>query len=639
MAWGRRGPPRPDTSPILTWWPVESTRFADRLRIVPERPGVYLMKDSRGAVLYVGKAARLRDRLRSYFGSPVNLPEKVQRMVRRVADFEFIVTDSEAEALILECTLIKRFRPPYNARLKDDKSYPYLKIDLREDFPQVLITRRVEPDGARYFGPFATTWTVRRTLETLKRLFPYRSCTKPITGTDPRPCLDYYIHRCIGPCIGAASREQYHQVIQQVILFLEGKTDEVVAELRRRMEQAAERLEFEHAAVLRDQVHAIERVIEEQKIKVSSLSGEDMDVLALAQGRGETWVEVFFVRNGKLIGRDHFRMENTEDDAPAAVLASFVIQFYTSASYVPPTILTQEPLEERELIAGWLAQKRGAPVTLECPAEGARLELVQMVAENAREALEQMKAQRLAREDQVGQALAELQEALDLPRPPRRIECYDVSNIQGSSAVASMVVFEDGKPRPAHYRRFQIKEVAGVDDYRMMQEVLRRRFKRLAAALGKDGEQGEGQGEAWSLAPDLVLIDGGKGHLAAAQQVFLDLGLHAVPLASIAKENEWLFVPHAAEPVVLPRASPGLFLVQRVRDEAHRFAITYHRKVRSRSALRSGLDAVPGIGPKRKRMLLRRFGSLQGIKEASLEELSAAPGMTLALARRVKELL
>lgn len=313
--------------------------FDYRLKVTPARPGVYLLKDARGNVLYVGKASSLRNRLRSYFGSPYGLTPKIQRMVSKVADFEFIVTDSDAEALILECNLIKRLRPLYNARLKDDKNYPYLKIDLREEFPQVYITRRVAPDGARYFGPFATTWSVRRTLDLLKKLFPYRSCTRSITGRDPRPCLDYYIHRCVGPCIGAATKEEYHRVIQQVIWFLEGRTEEVVEELRRRMEEAAEALEFERAAVLRDQIKAIQRVTEEQRIKVSFLSGEDIDAIALAQAGDEAWVEAFFIRQGKLIGRDHFMMEGTQDYPPGRVLAEFVKQFYDSASCIPPLSL------------------------------------------------------------------------------------------------------------------------------------------------------------------------------------------------------------------------------------------------------------------------------------------------------------
>ncbi len=635
---------------------MERSRFAARLAATPTRPGVYIMRDEAGDVLYVGKASSLRNRLRTYFASPAGLPPKTRAMVGKVTDFEYILTESEQEALILESNLIKRHRPPYNARLKDDKSYPFIKIDLSEDFPQVYITRRVDlQDGARYFGPFANSTSVRKTLALLKKLFPYRSCTKAITGTDPRPCLDFYLHRCVGPCIGAVSKEQYREVVDQVVLFMEGRTDRVVRALADRMAEAAEALEFERAAVLRDQIRAIEKVHEGQK--VLQLSDEDMDVIALAPGQREAWVEVFFIRQGKLIGRDNFTMEGTQDDEPARVLTAFVKQFYGANPYVPPRILVQYPLEEAEAIQQWLREKRKGAVAVHCPQRGARRKLVQMVAENAAQGLEQLKVRQEADSSRLATAMAELREALDLPRLPRRIECYDISNIQGTNAVGSMVVFEDGEPKPVHYRRFKIKSVEGVDDYSMMREVLARRFKRLAAAVnghasGEDGQdaahdgqagqgrqQDSGKAESWGILPDLVLIDGGKGHLGAALQVFLELGVNDVPLASIAKENEELFVPHTPEPIVLPRNSQGLFLVQRARDEAHRFAITFHRQRRSRASVASAIDLVPGIGPKRKRMLIRRFGSVQRLREASLEDIAAVPGMTLSLARKVKEYL
>ena len=344
--------------------------FEHRLRVAPEKPGVYLMKGPQDNVLYVGKASVLRNRLRSYFGSPNGLAPKIRRMVAQIADFEFIVTDTEAEALILENTLIKRYKPSYNARLKDDKTYPFLKIDLTEDFPRVYITRQVAQDGARYFGPFASAGSVRQTMDLVKKLFPYRSCTKVITGKDPRPCLEYYIHRCVAPCSGYASREEYADVIQQVIMFMEGNTEAVTQELRQKMGQAAEELQFERAAVLRDQLRGIERVAEERQIKVDSNPGGDMDIIAMAQGTSETWVEVFFIRRGKLIGRDHFFMEGTEDDSPGLVLGQFTKQFYQSALVIPPTILLQHPLEEQELIRGWLVERRGGAVKLLCPKRG-----------------------------------------------------------------------------------------------------------------------------------------------------------------------------------------------------------------------------------------------------------------------------
>ena len=628
---------------------MERVDFAHRLTITPEQPGVYIMKDAQGAVLYVGKANSLKSRIRYYFGAAHNLPTKISKMVVKIADFEYIVTDSEAEALILECTLIKKYRPKYNARLKDDKSYPYLKIDLSEDFPQIYITRRVTQDGARYFGPFATAGSVRKTLDLLKKLFPYRSCTKVITGTDPRPCLEFHINRCVGPCIGAVTKDEYHKVVQQVILFMEGKTEGVVDDLQQKMVNSAEVLEYERAAVLRDQIRNIQRVTEEQRIKVASNADYDIDAIALAQGQDEAWIEVFFIRQGKLTGRDHFIMEGTQDDLPEHIMAAFIKQFYQSASFLPPRIVLQHLPEDQEFIQRWLREKRKAPVVLARPQKGKQHKLITMVAGNATQGLSQLRAKWLSDVDAVQQAMLELAEELNLPNLPRRMECYDISNIQGTNSVGSMVTFQEGFPKPAHYRRFRIRTVEGIDDYSMMQEVLTRRFKRLAALKGRGGSNQEGdtdsqdassdEPDSWSIIPDLVLIDGGKGHLSAALEVFLHLGIDFIPLASLAKENEWIFVPQTPEPIVLPSGSQALYLVQRIRDESHRFAITYHRKLRSKSSITSAVDLVSGIGPKRKRMLFRRFGSVKGIKEAAVEDIAGVPGMTRSLALRLKESL
>ena len=623
---------------------MASTTISEQLKATPTRPGIYLLKDSEGEVLYVGKAASLRHRLQSYFGSTTNLEPKIRQLVTKVRDFEFIVTESEGEALILENTFIKSHRPKYNARLKDDKTYPYLKIGLNEEFPQVYITRRVVNDGARYFGPYANAGSVHRTLDLLKKLFPYRSCTRTITGSDPRPCLEYFINRCVAPCIGATTKEEYRRVIDQVVMFMEGKTEAVVKDLRDKMEDAAERLEFERASLLRDQLRAIERVTEGQK--VVSLAMEDQDVIALARYRDEAWVEVFFVRRGKLIGREHFIMGGVQDDEPTHVLADFVKQYYDSVPQVPPRLLLQHPIEDGDLIRQWLEQKRGKKVEIRVPQRGKKRRLVEMVAENAHQGLEQLKVKWLSGTDALESAMEELQERLNLPRLPRRMECYDISNIQGTTPVGSMVVFEDGQAKSSHYRRFKIKTVEGIDDYAMMQEMLRRRFHRLGHRKG-DGEagadtpteDGRGQGQSWGITPDLVLIDGGKGHLNAVVEVFLELGIDNVPLASLAKEHEEIFVRDTPESIMLPRSSPALFLVQRLRDKAHRFAVTYHQKSRTKKGMQSAMDLVPGIGPKRRRMLLRRFGSVRGVKEASLEELAAVPGMTRTLAQKVKEFL
>lgn len=622
--------------------------FSERLKATPTKPGVYIMRSSAGDILYVGKASRLRNRLRSYFTKKASLVPKIREMVSKVADFEYIVAESEQEALLLECNLIKENKPRYNARLKDDKSYPFIKVDLTENFPQVYITRTVKKDGSRYFGPFASASSVRRTLALLKKLFPYRSCTKTITGTDPRPCLDFHIHRCVGPCIGAVDEAQYREVIEQVFLFLDGKADQIIKSLEARMLDSSEQLEFEKAAALRDQIQAIEKVHEGQK--VLHLSSETLDLIALSMDVGEAWVEVFFIRQGKLVGRDHFIMTSTRDDTPGQVLTAFVKQFYEANPGVPPKILVQHELEDIGSIQEWLGGKRQSKVNIYVPQRGEKRRLMQMVAENASEGLEQRRVNTTVEEGALGQAMEELQEALNLPNPPKRMECYDISNIHGTNPVGSMVVFENGKAKSSAYRKFKIKTVDGVDDYSMMREMLTRRFRRLADPKSRVASDDPGDEEtaarsngspeeAWAQAPDLVLIDGGKGHLGAALQVFLELGITSIPLASLAKENEELFVPQTPEPIILSQTSPALFLVQRLRDEAHRFAITYHRQRRSKGSTTSALDHVPGIGPKRRRMLIRQFGSVQGVRQATLEEIAAVPGMTLTIASKVKEWL
>lgn len=606
---------------------METLPLEPQLKALPEKPGVYLLKDESNNILYVGKAASLRHRVGSYFGSPHNLSPKLQKMVTRVSDFDFFLTDSEQEAILLECNLIKKYHPRYNVRLKDDKSYPYLKVDLNQDWPRVYFTRRLEKDGARYFGPFASAGSVRKTISLLKKLFPFRSCHKPISGNGSRSCLDYHIHRCLAPCIGAVSKEEYRQVIDQVILFLEGKQEVVVQELRQKMKAAAESLEFEKAALLRDQIHAVERVIEKQKI--ASAEGE-MDVIAFARAREQAYVLVFFIRNGKLLGREPFVLEGTGGEEPSQIMTSFVQQFYNSAPYVPAQILLQYPVGEMPLIEKWLESKKQAQVRLRVPHRGVKKELVDMVAENARQGLEQLRIKLLAEPYALVAALEELERALYLPQLPRRVECYDISNIQGASAVGSMVVFENGLPKKAHYRRFRIKSVSGANDYAMIQEVLRRRFKKGAKAP----EEG-----VWGNIPDLILIDGGKGQLSAALEVMKEAGVDSIPCASIAKENEEVFLPQLAEPIVLPPHSAALYFLQRVRDEAHRFALGYYHKVHRRESFASELDTIPGIGAKRKQALLKKFGSIRNIKQATLEELVAVKGMNRSAAEKVKEYL
>lgn len=548
----------------------------------------------------------------------------------RIKDFEYIVTESEQEALLLENSLIKKHKPKYNVRLKDDKTYPYIKVDLAEDFPRIYVTRRAANDGARYFGPFASAGSVRKTLDLLKRLFPYRSCTKAITGTDDRPCLEFHIKRCIAPCTGVASRADYSQVIDQVLNFLEGNTKVVVKELESAMLKASDDLEFERAGALRDRLKAIERVYEGQK--VVGLGRENIDVIGAAFGGEEAWVEIFFVRQGNLIGRDHFTMSGTRDEVGEEILARFIEQFYSSASHVPRRILVPETISRKAVITDWLESKRDSPVEITIPQRGAKRRLVKMVTDNAAQGLEQLKLKWISDTTRMEQAMSDLQEQLNLPSVPKRIECYDISHIQGTNTVASMSVFLDGKPMSSDYRRFKIKSHIGNDDFASMKEVLTRRFKRL-----KNARAGGEENASFAATPDLVLIDGGKGQLSSAVEAMLFLGLPDIQLASIAKREEEIFLPDAAEPVIMPRNSQALFLLQRARDEAHRFAITFHRNLRGKASVKSALDLVPGIGPKRRKILVRAFGSVKGIREATEQEIAAAPGMTEKIARQIKE--
>ena len=606
--------------------------ITEQVKRLPASPGVYLLRDAEGNILYVGKAANLHHRVGSYFGTRQKLSPKLQRMVARVDDLDFLVTNSEQEALILECNLIKRHRPHYNVRLKDDKTFPYLKINLKEDWPRVYFTRRLEGDGGHYFGPFASAKSVRQTLKVLKGIFPFRSCSRAITGNDRRPCLDYHIHHCLAPCIGAVSQPEYAEVIKQVILFLEGKQDTVVHGLESQMKKAAEALDFEKASLLRDQIQAIDRVIEGQKI-ATTVRGEQ-DVIAFASDKDRAHVQVFFIRSGKLIGRESFVLQGTSSEEPRQIMSSFIKQFYGSTPYIPPLLLLQHAVEDKTTIENWLQSKRGARVRLQVPYRGNKKQLVKIVAKNAEQGLQQLKLKQPEAPSTLTAALAEIERELHLPRLPSRIECYDISNIQGRAAVGSMVVFDKGKPKPSHYRRFRIKTVAGANDYAMLQEVLRRRFKR-SRFKGSDASTPN----TWAVLPDLVLIDGGKGQLNAALAVMDEVGAGLVPTASLAKENEEVFIPQQSAAIILPGSSPGLQLLQRLRDEAHRFALSYHQRIRRRETLTSVLDTIPGIGPNRKRALLKQFGSVRGIREASTEELAATKGISQSLARKIKEFL
>jgi len=597
----------------------------EQLARLPQRPGVYLMRDAAGQILYVGKAAVLRHRVRSYFQNLARLTPKLRNMVARVADIDFYVAASEAQALVMELNFIKQYHPPYNVRLRDDKTFPYLKVDVADDWPRVYATRRFQDDGGRYFGPFASAGSVKQTLKTLRGIFPLRTCTS-FGHRRGQPCLEYHLGHCLAPCSGAVGREEYRRVVDEVILFLEGKSERVVRELKSQMSQAARDTDYERAARLRDQIAAIEDVIEGERI--SAVIRGEQDVIAFAGEGDRAFAQVLFVRGNKLTGREGFLLQGVSHEPPRRVMTSFVQQFYSSSPQIPPRLLLQHPVDDKELLREWLRERRGGAVAIEVPRRGAKKQLVDIAAENARQGLERVRIKELAAPKSLTAALKEIEKELNLPAPPERMEAYDISNIQGTSAVGSLVVFEGGRPKPAHYRRFKIRTVEGADDYAMLREVLRRRFKR---AEGKAGG-------AWAIAPDLVLIDGGKGQLNAARAVLQEIE-NPAPLASLAKENEEIFLPGRKDPVVLPRSSPGLQLLQRLRDEAHRFAIGYFTSVHRRQTFASVLDAIPGIGPRRKSALLRQFGSVSRIREASVEELAAAAGMSRDQASRVKEQL
>jgi excinuclease ABC subunit C len=592
---------------------------------LPALPGCYLFYDQRGEVIYVGKAVNLRSRVRSYFNPNTwAASPKTARLVKEIARIEVVVRGNELEALIQEAELIKKHRPRYNIRLKDDKRYPYLKVTWQDDFPTVVVTRRIERDGARYYGPYSSAKAVYATRDALRKMFPFLSCDRVITGHDTRACLYYDIKLCSGPCIGAINRDEYRANIQRLCDFLEGKSDQVIADVRARMEAAARALQFERAAEYRDQLRALEHVAEKQR--VISSTGGDQDVIAFARDEGETCVQVLFIRGGKLLGQEYFVLDGAEGEDDQAVLDAFLKRFYDEAAYVPPEVLLPAQVEEAHIIERWLRQKRGTAVQIRPPQGEADSSLIALARQNAQEQLAILKAQ--WREDTLRQeaVLRELQEALDLPRSPTRIECYDVSNTQGTAIVGSMVVFVHGVPKKSDYRRFNIQGIAGPNDFESLRQMLRRRFQRWRDAQARDDERptpGKRQDPSWAILPDLVLIDGGKGQLSVAVEVLRAFDLaHIVPVAALAKQKEEIFLPDREASMLLPRDSQAFYLVQRIRDEAHRFGLAGHRRQRTQIGLASQLDALPGIGPARRRKLLAAFGSLEGIRAADVEALS-----------------
>jgi excinuclease ABC subunit C len=611
------------------------------LDTLPTKPGCYIYRDKDGEVIYVGKAIILRNRVRSYFQSGADQDFKTRQLVKNIADIEWIVVGSELEALILEMNLIKKYRPRYNIRLKDDKRYPYIKVHWADAYPKVTITRLMTKDGSRYYGPYTSVWAVHQTLDLLRRIFPYLTCDREITGKDPRACLYYDIKLCTGPCIGAIDNNGYRLMIDDLCRFLDGNTDPIVERLQKEMDLASQELRFERAATLRDQIQAIDRVVEKQKVIQSEQ--KDSDVIAMARANGEACVQIFFIRKGKLIGREYFILEGTEDALDSEIVSQFVKQFYTEAAQIPEEVFLPQEIEEAQIIRQWLNTRRGGDkVELTVPRKGAEQELVQMATDNAVETLRALRTQWEADTNRQTEALADLQQALALKDPPNRVECYDISNTQGTASVGSMVVFEQGVPNKKHYRHFNIKNVSGPDDFASMEEVLDRRFRRWQSA--QDLENGEAPGKkpdpSFARLPDLLIVDGGKGQLGRAVNVLDKYNLsERVPVVGLAKQEEELFIPNKSKSILLSRHSQGLYLIQRIRDEAHRFAITAHRSRRSREGLASRLDKIEGIGPGRRKMLLKQFGSIDGILEASIEMLTDLPGITEDLALRIKEQL
>ncbi len=649
--------------------------FSATLSQIPDAPGVYLMVGHDGEILYIGKAISLRNRVRSYFQEGAAHTTRTAAMVEKVADVRTIVVTNEVEALILEANLIKRHQPPFNVRLRDDKRYPYLKV-TNEPFPRVVFTRFVRNDGARYFGPYTNAHGLRELINLVRVVFPLRTCREPIDGRRKRPCLQYHIKRCLAPCVGYQTQEDYDRTIDEVVLFLEGKQDSLLARLQSDMAGAAEHLNFEGAARLRDRIVQVRRVTEGQKVVWKSRL--DMDLVAIARAQGQACMQVFLVRGGKLIGQEHFILEGAFDQSDETLTGEFLKQFYTArtagapeeaavspgrvardnqapvpetrrsqkndaqtiSAAVPKEILTTAQPEERSTIESWLSSIKGQRVRILKPQRGARAEYMRLVKKNAEQNLKAFLAHQEVQETAQARSLMDLADALELPEPPHRIECYDVSNIQGTNPVASMVVFVEGRAKKSEYRKFKIQYDRGPNDFAMMQETLRRRLRYLRRETDRVDtpmERELAKKERFNKKPDLMLIDGGKGQLGAVVEVLEELDMTGLPVAGLAKEHEWLYLPNQPDPIVLPPNSPALHLVQRIRDEAHRFAVTYHRQRRAKSMTRSALDALAGVGPVRKKRLLTAFGSPAGIRRAAIDEIAAVKGMTPALAAKIKQ--
>ncbi|HTV91157.1 MAG TPA: excinuclease ABC subunit UvrC [Verrucomicrobiae bacterium] len=650
----------------------------ENLSQIPDAPGVYQMIGRSGEILYIGKAISLRSRVRSYFQDSAAHHPRTQAMVERVTDVRTIVVTNEIEALILEANLIKRHQPPFNVRLRDDKRYPYLKV-TNEPFPRVVFTRMVRDDGARYFGPYTNAKGLRELIDLVRLVFPLRTCREPIDGRRKRPCLQYHIKRCLAPCVGFQSEAEYDAMIDEVVLFLEGKQESLLSRLQREMSEASEHLNFEAAARLRDRIVHVRRVTEGQKVVWKSRL--DMDLIASARAQGQACMQVFMVRGGKLIAQEFFILDGVFEQAESELMSEFLVQFYTartasaaegngvsamparvardqepavpqrarsrarrtSAAAIPKEVLVQAlPGEDHGVIESWLSELKGARVRILQPQRGERAEYMRLVQKNAEQNLKAYLVHQEVQESAQARALTELADALELPAPPHRIECYDISNIQGSNPVASMVVFVEGRAKKSDYRKFRIQYDKGPNDFAMMQETLRRRLRYLRHETDETVSKTEkelAKREKFNKKPDLLLIDGGKGQLGAVVEVIDEFDMTGIPVAGLAKEHEWLYVPGNPDPIVLTPNSAGLHLIMRIRDEAHRFAVTYHRQRRGKAMKRSSLDALSGVGPVRRKRLLAEFGSVAAIRRASVDEIAAVKGMTAALAAQIKSAL
>lgn len=613
--------------------------FQHQLKILPDKPGVYIMKNSLGEVIYVGKAKILKNRVRQYFQNSKNHSEKVRAMVKNIAEFEYIVTDSEMEALILECNLIKKYSPRYNIALKDDKFYPFIKITTNEDFPRVYVTRNFAKDGNRYFGPYTNGTAVYEVMGLIKKLFPLRTCKKAIVegGEPTRACLNYHINLCKAPCAGYISKTEYWEMIDEIINILNGTDTSIIKKLKLDMEKAAEELEFEKAAKIRDRILAIELISEKQKM--FTVKEGDEDFIDLYTDEKDGCAQVFFVREGKVTGREHFMIENISDDPVKEVISSFIASFYGGTAQIPKTIYVPEEIEDQELIEKFLTEKRGSKVWIKVPKKGDKKNLLDMVRNNAKIMLDQFKEKMVEEKELNKSALTELADVLGLDSLPARIEAYDISNIQGVDSVGTMVVFENGKAKNSDYRRFKIKSVKGPNDYESMREILSRRFAHGLEEVNKIKERNlEYSKGKFCIFPDLIMMDGGKGQVNIALEVLKDFGIE-IPVCGLVKDDKHRTrgIIFNNEEILIRRGSGLMNLITRVQDEVHRYAITYHRSLRDKRTLHSILEDIPRIGEKRRRNLLMKFGSIDNIKKASMEELLDTPGIDRKAAESIKQ--